>query len=117
MSLEDIDVSEWPTLRFGGSSVRLKKGTDYLCVSRDASWMGGYPKQTKSRHDHILTLVGLEKIVELTDDPDMRAMLQRRLSERERREAGRRLLERDPEKVAFRKDIDRLRRIHMEGNG
>ncbi len=111
MSVEDIDTSEWPTLRFGGSSVRLKRGADYVCVSArgEVARQGG--------HDHVLTLSGLEKIVTLTDDDDMRQLL---LTTRAAMARGRQhevLMPRDPERVAFRKDHDRLRRIHREGNG
>lgn len=114
MSIEDIDVSAWPMLRFGGSSVRLQKGADYVCVTN--RFMAGDELMGKT-HDHVLTLTGLEKIVTLTDDEDMRQLL---LTKRAAMARGRQhevLMPRDPERVRFRMDHDRLRRIHREGNG
>lgn len=112
MSLEDIDTREWPTIRFGGASVRLKKGSDYICVSKRET----HDPLTKE-HDHILTLAGLEKIVLLTDDEDMRQLLEAKKIAQKDHVYHEVLLPRDPEKEAFRKDHDRLRRIHREGNG
>lgn len=114
MSLRDVDVSEWPTLRYAGKAVTLERGRDFICQSNDFS--GGIADHPLG-HPHVLTVSGLEKIVMLTDDDDMKMLLDARVSRMERERATRELFQRDPEKVRFRKDVERLRKIHREGNG
>lgn len=102
----EVDMDDWPTVKYDGRAVTLDRGADFVCVSHDPQLPNSVTISGGShRHVHLLTQSGLVKLTELIRDGSLYDVL------RAQREA------RDPEKVAWRKDQARLKRIHAEGNG
>lgn len=101
----DVNTDKWPIVTYGEKTVTLERGADFVCVSRDPMLPNSVTISGIGGHVHLLTQSGLVKLTELIDADTLKDVL------RAQREA------RDPEKVAWRKDRERLQRIHAEGNG
>jgi hypothetical protein len=103
MKLTELDMSEWPTIRYGGRSVTLDEGLDYIHL--------------RFLKNPTLTLGGLEKLVSLTDDEELRAVYQARRARARAMIEKSQTLEVDKEKRDWRRDPARLQKLHREGNG
>lgn len=111
---DEIDVDAWPRLAFAGRTVVLEKGHDFICALMDPIAPGSVTIFGIHGHVHIVTMDGVAKLAELMDSDDLRALAKRRQAQTFYNPAPE---PRDPERVAFRTDVDRLKRVHREGNG
>lgn len=106
MNFEDIDVSDWPTLRYADKEVTLVRGADFICL--EAPLPRDVEIPVERDHKHIVTSSGLDKLmglvgttlplVQMTRDrnPDFMGGLQKR---------------------DWLTSTTRLKKIHREGNG
>lgn len=112
-----VDVQDWPTLRYRDRAVRLRRGSDFICASHDPMLpnsitivgIGG----GAGGHIHLMTREGIAKLGYLMDSDELRRLATVQLFA----DRGEGYVPRDPERIAWRKDPERLKKLHGEGNG